>query len=275
MESTPQQPPVSANRRRIIKPAHPKANAAEKIDDAIYNNKNKTKEQEPENEDGFERILSSSRIYETTSPTVARQIEKEKASHQTAERQSLSASRRLVKREKKLQDRRQHPQVNEEDHNLVTSTTTTTQNKANPMSRFLSVFSVEASHPKRAHSHQIKTSRKNGKAKQKQSLQQLKQQQQRDDKNESATAEPVEKRPRTDTNVDVEEAALVDKEDDSNDQDPIDNNAKDTIRTQQQQQQGNNTMLLFSSAVLVAVGAVVLGLALQWGRRSTRHSNSH
>jgi hypothetical protein len=128
-----QRPRSDSTSRRIIKATHPKADGADGSDGA------EEKQDEPEED---EDSASSHRRHQvishaiTESPYVAREIEQDKAELLKKERMQTAAERQRAKREKEMQERRNNPGKHPEQ-----------EVKANPMSRFLSVFSVEPKHP--------------------------------------------------------------------------------------------------------------------------------
>jgi hypothetical protein len=128
-------PRSNSNARRIIKATHPKADAASlvvDVSDVAEEKEEKLEEDSSANSHRRHQVLSHP-IGE--SPSVAREIEQEKAEHLKKERMQTAAERQRAKRDKEMQERRSNPRKHSEQ-----------ETKANPMSRFLSVFSVE-SHP--------------------------------------------------------------------------------------------------------------------------------
>jgi hypothetical protein len=119
-------PRSNSNARRIIKATHPKADAASLVVDVS--------DGAEEKEDSHRRHQSISHPI-AESPSVAREIEQEKAEHLKKERMQTAAERQRSKRDKEMQERRNNPKKHPEQ-----------EAKANPMSRFLSVFSVDT-HP--------------------------------------------------------------------------------------------------------------------------------
>lgn len=98
-----------------------------------------------EKEDELEEDSSGNNHLIAESPSVAREIEKDKAEHLRKERMQTAAERHRAKRVKEMQERRNNPKKHPEQ-----------EAKANPMSRFLSVFSVEPAHPE--HKRSFETS---------------------------------------------------------------------------------------------------------------------
>ena len=182
---TPQQPSLpseaskTTTQRRIVK-------AKKQVQDAKTNPTVSTASDDDEDA-SFEKVtspLTATKVME--SPNVARENEQEKVSQQTLERVSRAESRRLSKRNENVQHRRHRSP----DDEARSTAATTASFLANPMSRFLSVFSVDASHPKRAHS--LAAAEEEG------------------DEDESAsTKEPVEKRPRTDGETETDQSAAA------------------------------------------------------------------
>jgi hypothetical protein len=128
-------PRSNSNARRIIKATHPKADAASLVVDVSDGAEEKEDELEQDSSGNSHRKhqVISHPIGE--SPSVAREIEQEKAEHSKKERIQTAAERQRAKRDKEMQERRNNPRKHPEQ-----------ETKANPMSRFLSVFSISA-HP--------------------------------------------------------------------------------------------------------------------------------
>ena len=226
--------------RRIVKAAHPKKDPSNTNKPTAV--KTSSKDEDDEDDDDFEKVtspLTASHVFE--SPSVARENEQEKASHQMQQRFTQAESRRHSKREKDLQHRRQRS-LNDPNAAAAANTPTNQASSsflANPMSRFLSVFSVDASHPKRAHSSASLTSEEEG-----------------DGGEDDGTAqEPLEKRPRTDDAAAEADAGAggggaAAKKDDTA---PPASNNYFTITTTK-------------TVILVAAAAVVVGLVIRWSR---------
>lgn len=85
------------------------------------------------------------------SPSIAREIQQEESEKRKLERFGKTAERRKTLQEKKLEERRKQmtqKQLGSSDSNgSATTTNTEASPAANPMSRFLSVFSVEPKYP--------------------------------------------------------------------------------------------------------------------------------
>jgi hypothetical protein len=132
--SPDQRPRSNSHSRRIIKATHPKADAVSLVVDVSDGSE---KEDEPEEDSGSSHRRHSANSHQVAeSPSVAREIEQEKAELLKKERMQTAAERQRSKRDKDMQERRKNPGKHPEQ-----------EAKANPMSRFLSVFSVEPEHP--------------------------------------------------------------------------------------------------------------------------------
>jgi hypothetical protein len=130
-----QRPRSNSHSRRIIKATHPKADVVSLVVDV--SDRSEEKEDDAEEESGSshrKHQVISHQVAE--SPSVAREIEQEKAELLKKERMQTAAERQRAKRDKEMQERRKNPRKHPEQ-----------EAKANPMSRFLSVFSVEPEHP--------------------------------------------------------------------------------------------------------------------------------
>jgi hypothetical protein len=126
-----ERPRSNSAARRIIKATHPKADPASLAVDVNVNVSDET-------EDKLEGSSNRISYPVSDSPSVARENEQEKADYCKKERMQTATERQRANREKEMQERRnkshKHP---EQEVKAV----------ANPMSRFLSVFSVEPAHP--------------------------------------------------------------------------------------------------------------------------------
>jgi hypothetical protein len=122
--------------RRIIKATHPVADAASLVVDVSDGAEEKEDEVEEDSSGNSHRRNQAISHPIGESPSVAREIEQEKAEHLKKERMQTAAERQRAKRDKEVQERRNNPRKHPEQ-----------ETKANPMSRFLSVFSVEPAHP--------------------------------------------------------------------------------------------------------------------------------
>jgi hypothetical protein len=129
-----QRPRAGSISRRIIKPTHPKLDVH--TSDAELPKDNDENEKD-ENHNGRPQVIPH---HIAESPSVARELEQEKAEQGKKERRQTVTERQRTKREKELQERRNNPRKSQTE----TASTAVTMN---PMSRFLSVFSVEAKHP--------------------------------------------------------------------------------------------------------------------------------
>jgi thiol:disulfide interchange protein len=129
-----QRPRSNSAARRIIKATHPKADAVSLVVDVSDGSDEKEEDLEDSGHSHRKNQVISHQI--TESPSVAREIEQEKAEHLKKERMQTAAERQRAKRDKEMQERRNNPHKHPEQ-----------EAKANPMSRFLSVFSVEPAHP--------------------------------------------------------------------------------------------------------------------------------
>lgn len=81
------------------------------------------------------------------SPEVARELEQELVEHNREERIQIAAERQRINRDKKLQEHRQRSSSMEERNADNANKSKTKKATFNPMSKFLSVFSVEPKHP--------------------------------------------------------------------------------------------------------------------------------
>jgi predicted metal-dependent peptidase len=118
-------PRSNSNARRIIKATHPKADAVSlvvDVSDAAEEKEDETEEDSSGNSHRRHQVISHP-IAE--SPSVAREIEQEKAEHLKKERMQTAAERQRSKRDKEMQERRNNPKKHPEQ-----------ETKANPMSRF-------------------------------------------------------------------------------------------------------------------------------------------
>jgi hypothetical protein len=128
-------PRSNSNARRIIKATHPKADSESLVVDVSDGSEEKEDELEEDSSGNSHRRNQVISHPIAESPSVAREIEQEKAEHLKKERMQTAAERQRAKRDKEMQERRNNPKKHPEQ-----------ETKANPMSRFLSVFSVN-SHP--------------------------------------------------------------------------------------------------------------------------------
>jgi len=126
-------PRSGSTSRRIVKAAHPKPI----VDTALIESQpNKQQDDEKDNDkplDGSWRPIPAS--VAENSPSIARELDQEMAKKVKQERMQTAAERQRLKREKEKEERRKnqpHRQSNV---------------KPNPMSRFLSAFSVQPQHP--------------------------------------------------------------------------------------------------------------------------------
>ena len=263
--------PKGSGGRRIVKAAHPVKSPASTtmgdsgvlVDSSMTSPSSKEEKTarnhhsgEEEDDDDFEKVSSPLAAVAAHSHN---EVFEESSEMNVAVQSTLrrkQESRRLSKRqEQHLQHRRKNGSTSETEAAVVPTTPTpppATIFSANPMSRFLSAFSVDASHPKRAHAPSG-DSKKLASVNNNSSGKDAKETEEDDNVNRG----PVEKRPRT-------EQEGIDADD-----------ANDVTATNNDKEMGasstvSSKFMTLTSVLAVATAALMVGLALRWSRSTRR-----